>query len=423
MVVTLAFSKKARTVADTSIDLSRQRDGSERFEPNVISKIIVKGSTKLANAVNKILPSGMQTKITNSFQTPVIEISEAKAQELPAFDMIRASINLAVAGILISIATSMKLPLSTTYVTFMVAMGTSLADRAWGRESAVYRVAGVINVIGGWFLTAFSAFVFAGVLTYLIYIGRGPAIAILLLIALVLIIRNYLTHKKKLTIQFDHSSLKKSESHTVQGIIEESADNVAKSMYRTSKTFEAVLQGLETQDDAHLKKIRKKITKFEDEVEALRNHLFYFIKNLDDTSVRGSNFYIMVLANLTDIVQSLEFLAKKSFKHVDNNHSKLSEGQMADLKEIQSNFSDLLRTIEKAFLNKEFGGLGNSIEQGGLLLDLIKSKIDSQIARTRKEAISPKNTALCFNLLLESKDLVKAVIKLVEEYYSSSSNS
>jgi hypothetical protein len=131
----------------------------------------------------------------------------------------------------------------------------------------------------------------------------------------------------------------------------------------------------------------------------------------------------MVLANLTDIVQSLEFLAKKSFKHVDNNHSKLSEGQMADLKEIQSNFSDLLRTIEKTFLMKEFGGLGNSIEQGGLLLDLIKSKIDSQIARTRKEAISPKNTALCFNLLLESKDLVKAVIKLVEEYYSSSSNS
>ena len=422
MVVTLAFSKKARTVVDTSIDLSRQRDGSERFQPNVISKIIVKGSTKLANAVNKILPSEMQTKITNSFQTPVIEISEAKAQELPAFDMIRASINLAVAGILISIATSMKLPLSTTYVTFMVAMGTSLADRAWGRESAVYRVAGVINVIGGWFLTAFSAFVFAGVLTYLIYIGRGPAIAILLLIALVLIIRNYLTHKKKLSIQFDHSSLKKSESHTVQGIIEESADNLAKSMYLTSKTFEGVLYGLDTQDGTHLKKTLKKVTKFEGEVEDLRNHLFYFIKNLDDTSVRGSNFYIMVLANLTDIVQSLEFLSKKSFKHVDNNHSQLSKGQMKDLKEIQSNFSDLLLMIEKAFLYKEFGDLGKSIEQGDSVLDLIKSKIDSQIARTRKEAISPKNTTLCFNLLLELKDLVKAVMNLVDEYYSSSSN-
>ena len=135
----------------------------------------------------------------------------------------------------------------------------------------------------------------------------------------------------------------------MQGIIEESADNVAKSMYRTSKTFEAVLQGLETQDDAHLKKIRKKITKFEDEVEALRNHLFYFIKNLDDTSVRGSNFYIMVLANLTDIVQSLEFLAKKSFKHVDNNHSKLGEGQMADLKEI----IQALESIEQQLNNDE----------------------------------------------------------------------
>ena len=422
MVVTLAISKKARTVVDTSIDLSRQRDGSERFEPNVVSKIIVKGSTRLVNAVNSILPASLHTKISNSFQIPVIDISEAKAQELPAFDMIRASINLSVAGILISIATSMKLPLSTTYVTFMVAMGTSLADRAWGRESAVYRVAGVINVIGGWFLTAFSAFVFAGVLTYLIYIGRGPAIAILLLIALVLIIRNYLTHKKNLSVQSDHGSLQKSESHTVQGIIEESADNLAKSMYLTSKTFEGVLYGLDTQDGTHLKKTLKKVTKFEGEVEDLRNHLFYFIKNLDDTSVRGSNFYIMVLANLTDIVQSLEFLSKKSFKHVDNNHSQLSKGQMKDLKEIQSNFSDLLLMIEKAFLYKEFGDLGKSIEQGDSVLDLIKSKIDSQIARTRKEAISPKNTTLCFNLLLELKDLVKAVMNLVDEYYSSSSN-
>jgi phosphate/sulfate permease len=158
MVVTLAFSKKARTVADTSIDLSRQGDGSERFQPNILSRSIVKGSTKLVSVISTILPAAVQTKITNSFQTPAIEISEEKAKALPAFDMIRASINLAVAGILISIATSMKLPLSTTYVTFMVAMGTSLADRAWGRESAVYRVAGVVNVIGGWFFTAFSAF-------------------------------------------------------------------------------------------------------------------------------------------------------------------------------------------------------------------------------------------------------------------------
>ena len=422
MVVTLAFSKKARTVADTSIDLSRQRDGLERFQPNILSKMIVRGSTKLVNAFSAILPSAFQAKISNSFQTPAIEISEAKAKELPAFDMIRASINLAVAGILISIATSMKLPLSTTYVTFMVAMGTSLADRAWGRESAVYRVAGVVNVIGGWFFTAFSAFTFAGVLTYIIYMGRGPAIAVLLLLAAILVVRNYLSHLKKSNAQSDHNSLKKSASQTVQGIILESADNVAKSMYRSSKIFNGVVEGLANQDSNALKKMRKSVSKFEDEVETLRNHLFYFIKNLDDTSVRGSNFYIMVLANLTDVVQSLEFIAKKSYKHIDNNHSSLSKGQIKDLKEIQTELSSIVLGIEQAFVNKEFGDLGKCLEQETGILNIISEKIDIQIVRTRKDEVSPKNTTLYFNLLLETKDLVKSIMKLVDEYHNSSSN-
>ena len=422
MVVTLAFSKKARTVADTSIDLSRQRDGNERFQPNMLSKIIVKGSTKFVSAISAVLPSAFQAKISSSFQTPAIEVSEVKAKELPAFDMIRASINLAVAGILISIATSMKLPLSTTYVTFMVAMGTSLADRAWGRESAVYRVAGVLNVIGGWFFTAFSAFTFAGVLTYIIYMGRGAAIAILLLLAAILVLRNYLSHLKKLNSQSDHTSLKKSASQTVQGIIEESADNVAKSMYRSVKIFDGVMEGLANQDVGALKKMRKSVSKFEDEVETLRNHLFYFIKNLDDTSVRGSNFYIMVLANLTDVVQSLAFISKKSFKHIDNNHSGLSKGQINDLKEIQSDLSTVVSAIERAFVNKEFSDLGSYLEQENLIVALISEKVDIQIARTRKEEVSPKNTTLYFNLLLETKDLIKSIMRLAEEYYNSSSN-
>jgi|TARA_B110000483_G_scaffold26349_1_gene31519 phosphate/sulfate permease len=422
MVVTLAFSKKARTVADTSIDLSRQRDGIERFQPNMLSKIIVKGSTKFVSAISAVLPSAFQAKISSSFQTPAIEVSEVKAKELPAFDMIRASINLAVAGILISIATSMKLPLSTTYVTFMVAMGTSLADRAWGRESAVYRVAGVLNVIGGWFFTAFSAFTFAGVLTYIIYMGRGAAIAILLLLAAILVLRNYLSHLKKLNSQSDHTSLKKSASQTVQGIIEESADNVAKSMYRSVKIFDGVMEGLANQDVGALKKMRKSVSKFEDEVETLRNHLFYFIKNLDDTSVRGSNFYIMVLANLTDVVESLAFISKKSFKHIDNNHSGLSKGQINDLKEIQSDLSTVVSAIERAFVNKEFSDLGSYLEQENLIVALISEKVDIQIARTRKEEVSPKNTTLYFNLLLETKDLIKSIMRLAEEYYNSSSN-
>lgn len=422
MVVTLAFSKKARTVADTSIDLSRQGEGDERFKPNFLSKAIVKGSSRLVQGLNYILPAAVKTKISNSFETPAIEISQEKAKELPAFDLIRASINLAVAGILISIATSMKLPLSTTYVTFMVAMGTSLADRAWGRESAVYRVAGVLNVIGGWFLTALTAFSIAGTLTYIIYIGRGPAIAILLLLAAGLIVRNYLNHRKSANKESDHTSLKKSASKTVQGIIEESADNVAKSMSRTKRIFSGVVDGLASQDASALKKMRKRVNKFDDEVEELRNHLFYFIKNLDDTSVRGSNFYIMILANLTDVVQSLEFIAKKSYKHIDNAHKPLSSSQVEDLREIEAALSASLVTIENAFQKQSFADLGACLENEASLLQTISDKIDAQIARTRKEEVSPKNTTLYFNVLLESKDLVKGVMRLVEEYHNSAAD-
>jgi phosphate/sulfate permease len=420
MVATLWLSKKARTVADTEINLSRQGDGAEKFQPNLLSKSIVKGSTKLVTLLGVAIPKNVQEKITASFQAPVLAVSGDKAKELPAFDLIRASINLAVSGILISIATSMKLPLSTTYVTFMVAMGTSLADRAWGRESAVYRVAGVLNVIGGWFFTAFIAFVFSGVLVYLIYMGRGAAVAILLLVAMAIIIRNYLNHKKKLSEATDLSGLKKSESKTVQGIIAESADNVAKSIYRTSRIYNSVIEGLENQDVTSLKKTRKKVQKFEEEVESLRNHLFYFIKNLDETSVRGSNFYIMVLANLTDIVQSLDFISKKGFKHIDNNHKGLSKGQIEDLKEIEITLSQLLSSVEEAFSSKSFGKLEQSMAKESDILALISSKVDAQISRTRKEEVSPKNTTLYFNLLLESKDLVKAVMRLIEEYHNSS---
>ena len=422
MVITLAVSKKARTVADTSIDLSRQGEGSERFQPNFLSRAIVKGSSNLVQGLNFILPAGVKTKISNSFETPAIEISQEKAKELPAFDLIRASINLAVAGILISIATSMKLPLSTTYVTFMVAMGTSLADRAWGRESAVYRVAGVLNVIGGWFLTALTAFSIAGTLTYIIYIGRGPAIAILLLLAAGLIVRNYLNHKRASKNELDHTSLKKSASKTVQGIIDESADNVAKSMYRTKRIFSGVVDGLASQDATALKKMRKRVGKFDDEVEELRNHLFYFIKNLDDTSVRGSNFYIMALANLTDVVQSLEFIAKKSYKHIDNAHKPLSPAQIQDLKDIEVALSTSLVAIETAFQKQSFSDLGSCLKEESTLLQTISDKIDAQIARTRKEEVSPKNTTLYFNVLLESKDLVKGVMRLVEEYHNSSAD-
>ncbi len=419
MVLTLWFSKKARSVAETEIGLSRQGHGTEKFDPNMLSRAVVAGSTKLADGLRSILPVGTKRKISRSFEKPDDILVGDKAEEQPAFDMIRASINLTVAGVLISIATSYKLPLSTTYVTFMVAMGTSLADKAWGRESAVYRVAGVLNVIGGWFFTAFSAFTAAGILTYIIFLGKGAAIAILLLVAIGLLVRNYISHKNKSIAKADKSGLKKSESKTVQGIIAESADNISNVVSRSNKIYTDVLAGLAKQDKKKLKKSKKGVDKLEAEIEDLRDHIFFFIKSLDETSVRGSSFYIAILGHLTDIAQSLEYISKKSYKHINNNHKPLRYNQITDLKEVDETLSELLGKIERVFTDKRFEYISDIVDSKPEMLKSINEKIEKQVSRTRTEESSPKNTTLYFNILLETKELMNAIMNLMEEYNSS----
>ncbi|MGY8932589.1 MAG: inorganic phosphate transporter [Flavobacteriales bacterium] len=420
MILTLWFSKKAKIVLKTSIDLSNQDSVKERFESNFLSRGLVRFSTLISKYHGTILPKGLQDKIDKQFEKPKVLKLVDKHQELPAFDMVRAAVNLMVASILISIATSMQLPLSTTYVTFMVAMGTSLADRAWGRESAVYRVAGVLNVIGGWFFTAFSAFVASGIIAYLIYLGEAPMIAVLLLITVLLLVRNYLSHKKKSINILLQNGLKKTESKTVQGIIQESADHISNVVSRTNKIYSNMLTGLATEDLSKLKKSRKGVEKLNKEVDELRDDIFYFIKNLDETSVLGSNFYIIILGYLQDVAQSLDFLAKTSYKHVNNNHKALKFSQIKDLQDIDNLFESLLNEIETIFNNREFEKLGDIINRKQKTQDDLALKITSQITRTRtEEDVSPKNTALHFSLLLETKDLVSAIMNLIEEYYNS----
>ena len=420
MVVTLWFSKKAKTVAETEISLSRQTETHEKFQPNMLSRSIVKGSTLLSKYLVAVIPNSINSRIERSFKESKLLITKDQSINAPAFDMIRASVNLMVAGVLISIATSMKLPLSTTYVTFMVAMGTSLADRAWGRESAVYRVAGVLNVIGGWFFTAFGALIAAGVVTFLINWNKEVMIPILLLITISLLIRNYLSHKKKSMTSIDPDSLKKTESKTVQGIIQESADQISNVVSRTNKIYSNMLSGLAKEDLSKLKKSRKGVEKLNKEVDALRDNIFYFIKNLDETSVRGSNFYIIILGYLQDVGQSLEFLAKTSYKHINNNHKALRFNQIKDLQDIDKSFEVLLNDIEIIFNSREFEKLGAILNSKQRAQDDLAIKIASQITRTRAEDDdSPKNTALYFSLLLETKDLVAAIMNLIEEYYNS----
>src|SRR5690606_24037409 len=321
----------------------------ERFEPNYLSRAIVRTSIGISYAYNAILPKSVQEKIDRRFEKNSVHLSAKDNADLPAFDLVRASINLIVSSILIAAATSMKLPLSTTYVTFMVAMGTSLADRAWNNETAVYRVAGVLNVIAGWFLTAVIAFVVAGTLTYIMYLGGCIAIAVLFLISGFLIVRSSISFTKKMQSDKSIDRLHTSESSSIQGVIHESAENIANVVKRGNKIYTNAINGLALQDLSLLKKNDKQIKKLSAEVDELRDNIFYFIKNLDESSVGASNFYIHVLAYLQDMVQSLEYISKVSHKHVNNNHKKLKFNQIKELKEIDVRFNTFFNNTQKAF--------------------------------------------------------------------------
>ena len=417
MVLTLWFSSKAKNVVKTSLDLSRQDEGDERFQPNFLSRQIVKFTIKVSENISGILPKNIQLAIDKQFKKPYEYTPKNKSQDLPAFDMVRAAVNLMVASVLISIATSMKLPLSTTYVTFMVAMGTSLADRAWGVESAVYRVAGVLNVIGGWFFTAFSAFTAAAIIAYIIHLGGIIAIVALLIIATVLLVRNYINHNKKSKEIKAEDSLRRAESSSIQGVILESAKTISSVVRRSNAIYTDTINGLARQNLDLLKSSKKGVVKLSDEIEGLRDNLFFFIKNLDESSVGASDFYLNMLDLLQDMIQSLEYIAKVSHKHINNNHKKLKYNQIKDLKEIDQQLETLLNQTKEAFDSSSFEQIGYVLGKRKDIMSLVSHKIAQQIERTRTEESSPKNTTLYFNILLETKDLITATMDLLELYY------
>ena len=415
MVVTLWTSSKARNVIKTGIDLSRQGEGHEKFQPNPLSRLVVRASMGINSGITYIFPAKTIAFVNSKFQKPVIELTKDKTYELPAFDMVRASVNLIVAGILISIATSLKLPLSTTYVTFMVAMGTSLADRAWGRESAVYRVAGVINVIGGWFLTAITAFLAAALVAYLISWDM-VMIPVLLVLVAFLIGRNTIIHRKKSKEVKEQEYIQRADLITINGVIEESADHISGVANRVNKLYTNVVDDLANHDLNKLRKTDKHVEKLNKEIDDLKDGVFYFIKSLDDTSVQASRFYILVLGYLQDVAQSISYISRISFRHVNNNHKNLKKDQLKDLKAIDNQLTEILGKVSSVFELRAFDDLEEILIEKQDLLKDVSDSIEKQVTRIRIEESSPKNTTLYFSILLETQDLITALMSLLQTY-------
>jgi len=415
MVVTLWTSKKAKSVVKTSLDLGRQEEGYERFDSSAISRVIVRVNTNAARFFKSRLAGNFQQRIDSRFdQKPFKEKQKELGSDAPAFDMIRASVTLVVASILISFATSLKLPLSTTYVTFMVAMGTSLADRAWGSESAVYRVTGVISVIGGWFFTALSAFLSAFVMALLFSYFGFIAIFIMVAVAALIIYRSHFLHKKRVETNEVDSGELSDESLTNSKIIEKSAKSVIRTLSKIGTALDNAIQYFEKQD---LRKLRATFTDFEKvniNTKALKDNVSRTITKLEESEIESGHFYVQVVGYLREIAHSSYFIIQPAMKHLDNSHKALLPEQFAELSEIQSKINDLITIVNASVKDNDFSELDNVIEEQRETLKFIKTVRKNQVKRIKENEIGTRNSMLIFNILEEYKNIILYMINLLK---------
>ena len=414
MVITLWFSSRAKNVLKTSIDLSDQSEIKEKFKANILAKYLVTFFVELNNGIQKIVPAKIKEIIENRFAPSNQLLLSNTIIEKPAFDMVRASVNLIVASILISIATSYKLPLSTTYVTFMVAMGTSLSDRAWGSESAIFRVSGVLNVIGGWFITAIVAFSAAALVALLMETSLF-FMPILFLFTCFLLYRNYLRYNKEAKKVKLENEILEIEKNTLEGVINESSKNIENVLNRSIKIFTLTTEGISKSDIKLLKKNSRQVTKLSDEVEELQENIFNYLKSNKKANKKATEFYLIILEKLTQITKRLNKISKITLKHVNEDRRKLPLSNIKVLLGLDINFKRLFESVINIFINKDF----KKIED--VLLDIIQARdeIENQIKRYKEENQDNKRyDKLHLEILSLCSEILNALKQLLENYYS-----
>lgn len=411
MLLALIFSKKARSVTETELRLARQDEGDERFKSTRVSKILVRGSLNFSSGIKKVFPKSMLAKVEKQFD-PYKDKEEEK--DPPMFDLIRASVNLTVASVLIAFATSLTLPLSTTYVTFMVAMGTSLADNAWGRESAVYRLSGVFTVIGGWFLTALSAFTVAFVMVYLFHFGEIYAIFGMVLVVIYIVYRTHVHHKKVTEESVEEEQSIKDISE--ENIAARSTKIIIKNLRKIIIEYNNFIVGIETEDIKQLRKAKKDIDKITSKTKYLKDHIKVIIDKLREESTDTAYYFVEVIDYMREMLHSISFIVGPALEHVDNNHKPLLKEQIEDLRELHKMHSQLLNEIIKSMETSDYSTQNEILEISQLYLENIVRINKKQIKRLKNAEVGTKNSMLFLNIISESKHLVLQAVNLYKSH-------
>ena len=404
MVITLWLSKKAKSVVKTTLNLSDQDAVNERFESSGIARSLVRFFVSTNKSIKYVVPSKVQKSIENRLD-PTYFTKEVKPKSGISFDLVRASVNLVVASILISIGTSLKLPLSTTYVTFMVAMGTSLADGAWDRESAVYRITGVVTVVGGWFFTAFSAFTVAFIVAIILIKTWIIGIAAMGLLALFVIYRTHVLHKKREQKKEDDlkSITVKSDINTIYSTC---SNNVVKILVATNESFENIIEGIIHEKRKKLKNASKTVKHLNEISKEYKKSVPDVFKDLSDDSFELGHHYSEVIDFVREAMHNMSFIASPCFKHVDNNHKPLTELQAEALKGLSPIILIYIDSIIKHISGASYKHSEKTVEECMQINDKIVNLRKKHLKQIKKEPGSTRTNILYLDLLNETKNLM-----------------
>ena len=410
MVVALVTSKKAKKVIKTSVDLSRQDEGDEMFGSSGVARSIVRNTMNAGQVIAKFIPEGVKNGADKRFCKDVMVMENGAA-----FDLVRASVNLVLAGLLIALGTSLKLPLSTTYVTFMVAMGTSLADRAWGRETAVYRITGVLSVIGGWFITAGAAFTICALVTLIMYYGGFIAMFAMIGLVIFLLIRSERAYSKKQKNEKANDVIFKQllASQDIKerwSLLRQHVNNSHVDMFNfIMDTYTQITDGFINED---IKKLRKAMIKSGEEKQALkksRRKEIIGLRRIDKFAAIEKNTWFHLGSNSCEqMIYCMKRICEPCKEHVDNNFKPLSERARNEFIPVRDEMIALMTQARDVIISGDYDKADAILKDGDGLKVKISTLRRHQMNRIHDESVNVKTALVYLNILQESQELVSS---------------
>ena len=412
MVLTLWLSKKARTVTETEISLGQQHEGTERFESIWLSRRIVNTVDLLFGSIRAVVPAPARRALTRRISPA--NTGNGFSGEKPAFDLIRASVNLMVASAVVSFATSMKLPLSTTYVTFMVAMGTSFSDQAWGRESAVYRVTGVLTVVGGWFMTALIAFTVSFIFANIIHYAKVQGIIGIIAFAAVVIVKNHRRHRTKETEKDEMKIFSLENVEDYKKSVSDTFDHLAYLLEDMRHSIDAVFDGLFQEDLVKLRQYRKKTKQYQIWTNIIISNIFEVLRRLKNNDRNLSYNYYQIIRRLQKISDGYRDTVIKATLHVGNRHKGLDPEQISELTRIKNHMLEIFEMLETDFRKKELTDYHHIKERHEQLKEMVGRFNENQIERIRSDQSKTRLSILFYAVSGNCVTMARQNVKLIE---------